>query len=108
MARIVIDHSRLVTGCIENPVDDPANAAPPGQDDIMRLLYGVGFGLLAAAIKASHHLVVEDEQQRRDEHCQRHDQQQQVRQRLSEDEIGNAKSDQHEGEFARLRQAESE
>ena len=53
-------------------------------------------------------LVVENEEQRRDQHGQGHDQQHEIGQGAVDDEIGERKGNQHEGEFAGLWKAEAE
>ena len=109
MVAVVIDHRRAVTRGVEHAVDDPAHAAPPGDDDRVLLLDRIGLApALPCAIGMRDQLVVEDEQQRRHQHGQRHDEQELRSELRREDRIGDTEGDEDKSEFARLRKAEAE
>ena len=108
MAAVVIDHGRGVTGRLEHAIDDSANPTATGDNDLVLFIDGVRFAFHPLAVGMGNDLVVENEEQRRDQHGQGHDQQHEIGQGAVDDEIGERKGNQHEGEFAGLWKAEAE
>ena len=109
MLAVVVDHRGAVARCIEHPVHDPADPPAPGDDDRVVLVDRIGLAVaLPRVIGMRDQLVIGDEQQRGDEHGQRDDEQELGGELGGEDRIGDAEGDQHEGELARLREAEAE
>ncbi len=101
----VIQYRRIKAVGDQQPVDDLAETADPGDQHLALFVDGICFPVVAGLLEAGpQHPVEQNKQRRRQEHGNRHHQRQQLGGIAAHHVVLQAEADQHKAEFTRLGQ----